>query len=633
MKKKIFFLPCIFFLLIVVFPIQDIFAKNITEEDKLILVGIGAFKDGFYDIAEKQFSYLIRDYPHHLKLYDIYYLLGKTLLIKGKFKEAKTAFLKIINENKIFPYFDYTLFWLGIIEMKLGNEGESKIYLLRITKEFQKFEWIHFSYYLLGLLEVGSNQLTSAESSFKKASQTSKSNEFVRSSFFWLGILSCKKGDYEAAVTYFQALREDPQSVPQEYLKFAFIWLGEAQSKLGKLVDAKSNYKLFYEHFKNDPLIPVVYWRLGFSEYRLGNLKDSIEIFQSFKNQFKDSPLILFTHYLLGELFLAIGDYPSSIKELNLILNKPKENRFWGVSYLTLFWDYIYLGEMEDANKVLQRLQKLNQFEDDKILIQWLNAEMVFAEGKISDSLPYYFNIINTRFREKTLFQIGKGYYFGNHFREALTNLDILILEFPNSEYIQEGLLIKGECLIKLGNLDQALETGDLVIKQNRNNLWQLFALTQAGNIHLSRNDNDKAEDVFKKVIHTFPHHPLSYHAAFQLANLYFKKKYMAEAISYFSLVLKGNAHELFGQVSLSLGEIFFQQGKYEKALASFETSIKYLKENSLGFFLAQMEIGNLQGKLGKYDEAKKAYKIILDYSIDEELKKAAKELLNFIES
>jgi tetratricopeptide (TPR) repeat protein len=98
-------------------------------------------------------------------------------------------------------------------------------------------------------------------------------------------------------------------------------------------------------------------------------------------------------------------------------------------------------------------------------------------------------------------------------------------------------------------------------------------------------------------------------------------------------MVLKGNILELFGEAHFSLGEIFYQQGKYEKAFTSFETAIAYLKETSQWFFLSQLEIGNLQRKWGKYEEAKKAYLIILDRSKDEEIKKAAKTLLNHLGS
>jgi tetratricopeptide (TPR) repeat protein len=116
------------------------------------------------------------------------------------------------------------------------------------------------------------------------------------------------------------------------------------------------------------------------------------------------------------------------------------------------------------------------------------------------------------------------------------------------------------------------------------------------------------------------------------LGNLHFKENNFIEATTDYSMVLKGNMMELFGEASFALGEIFYQQGKYEKALKSFETAIQNLKETSLGFFLTQLEIGNLKKGWGEYEEAKKSYRIVFDRSKDEEIRKAAKELLDHIE-
>jgi tetratricopeptide (TPR) repeat protein len=397
--------------------------------------------------------------------------------------------------------------------------------------------------------------------------------------------------------------------------------------------EASRCYQTFHERFKNDPLVPEVAWRMAFCEYQLGNIKNAIEAFQLFKNQFKDSPLLLSTYYLLGKMLLINGDYLSSIKELNFILNASQGNSWGGISLLTLYWNYVQLSEREGANRTFQRLQKTDHFEDEKVFIQWLNAEMFYAEGEVSESLPYYFNILHTRFREKALFQIGKGYFLEGKFRESITNLDILLLEFPNSKYLDESLFIKGECLTKSGNLDQALETYNLVVRQNKKTVWHLFALTQIGSVYSFRNEQEKAENAFKKVLEDFPNHPLFHHAALQLGNLNFSKKNIVEAIHYYSLVLKGNILELFGQAYFSLGEIFYQQGKFEKALQHFETAMRYLEGTSSWFFLTHLEIGNLKRRWGKYEEAKKSYLIILDQSKDEEMRQAAKELLSRMES
>ncbi len=629
MKNKIAIYLIISVWMVGGFFIRDLHSRNISEEEQLIRVGIGAYHDGFYDIAEKQFSQFVRNYPNHQRIYEICYLLGKTLLNKGKEKEAEKVFLKIINEGKRFEYTDYALFWVAEIEMKSGRATDAYKVLLFLINKFPKFEWIDHSYYLLGLLDFKSGKFPYAEASFKKVLLLSKRDELIQCACFWLGVLSYKESNYEAAIGYFKKISGEPRVVQKTYSKYALFWLGGSQLKLGRFDEAKLSYKAFYERFSNDPLVSEAYWRVGVCEYRLGNVHEAIEILQMFKKQFKDPLLASYTYYLLGEMFLMNGDYASSIKELNLLFDQTKESILWGVAALTLFWDYAHLGDMEGVNRIFQRLQKMNSLEEEKTFIQWLNAEMIFSEGRVSDSLPYYFNILNTTYREKALFRIGQGYFFENKFREAITNFDILLLEFPNSQSVGERQFMKGECFLQLRDVDQALGAFDLCARENRNNPWRLFALTQSGMIYLSREEKDKAEGVFKGILDEFPNHPLSYHAALQLGNLYFKKKNMMEAISQYTTVLKGNILELSGEASFGLGEIFYQQGRYEKALTSFETAIRYFQEDSIWFFLAQLEVANLEKHAGKYEEAKKLYRFVLDHSKDEEMRKAAKELLD----
>ncbi len=631
-KNKPFFL--IFMLLVSGFFLHQVsLARSFDEDEQLIRVGSGAFRDGFYDIAEKQFSNFIKIYPKHDKVFDIYYLLGRTFLIKGRLKEAKAAFSRIINEGKNFENMDSVFLTMAELEMRSGNEQEASKLLLSLIKRFPKFEQIDYSYYLLGLLQIESSQFSDAELTLKKASQGSRNDALVRSSYFWLGVLSFRQKRYETATGYFQSLWENPKSVPSRYLRYGLFWLGESQLRSGRIHEAKSLYETFSERFKNDPLLPDASWRIGFCQYQLGDVKDSIETFRLFKNQFKDSPLLLNAHYLLGKMFLLNGDYLTSIKELNFVLNSSQGNNWGGTSLLALYWNYIQLGDQEGANRVFQRLQKLNHFEDEKTFIQWLNAEMFYHRGEISESLPYYFNILNTRFREKALFRIGEAYFFDDKSRESITNLDILLLEFPNSKYLEEGLFIKGECLAKSGNLGEALEAFDLLLRQDKKDAWHLFALTRVGGIYSFRNEPDKAENAFKKVMENFPNDPLFYNAALQLGNLNFNKKNIVEAVHYYSIVLKGNILELFGEAYFGLGEIFYQEGKYEKALRSFETAVQYLKATSSWFYLTHLEIANLKRRGGDYEEAKKSYLIILDQSKDEEIKKAAREFLNQMES
>ncbi|MGB9630077.1 MAG: tetratricopeptide repeat protein, partial [Thermodesulfobacteriota bacterium] len=470
MKVRVHIIILFFLTLGLIFA-QNLHSKNIKEEDKLILVGSGAFQDGFYEIAEKQFSQFLKEFPHHEKINEVSYLLGKTLLTQGKLKEAKTVFSKIIRSKKIFEQMDYAMFWLAVLEIQLGELDHAKNHLLDLIKKYPKFEWIDYTYYLLGHIDFGLNQFQEAESHFKKVLQLSSKTELLTPSLFWLGLTSFRQKDFESAVLHFEKVLEGSKSPSHEYYKFTLFWLGETYFKLRQWKEAKSRLKMFIERFKENPFLPEAYWRVGYCEYRLGNVNEAIAVFQSFKTQFKNSPLLIYPHFFIGEMLRERGEFTSSIKEIHALLNKPQGRDLWGIALLQLFWNHIQLGEMSEANKVSQRLQKLTYAEDDKIFLQWLNSEKAFLEGNISDSIPYYFNILNTRYREKALFKIGKGYFFENKFRDAVTNIDILSLEFPNSSHLDEALFIKGECHYRLGNLEQALEAYQSILKRNKNDL------------------------------------------------------------------------------------------------------------------------------------------------------------------
>ena len=169
MTKKILYSFLWIALLWGILDVRDLQSKNYAPDEQLILVGIGALNDGFYDIAEKQFSNFVKTYPRHDKVFDIYYLLGRTLLIKGRLKEAKAAFSKIIHEGKTFENMDSALLAVAELEMALGNQEEASKILLSLIKRFPKFEQIDYSYYLLGLLQLGSNQFADAESRSKRS--------------------------------------------------------------------------------------------------------------------------------------------------------------------------------------------------------------------------------------------------------------------------------------------------------------------------------------------------------------------------------------------------------------------------------------------------------------------------------
>ncbi len=239
-------------------------SKNLSQDEQLIFVGAGAFKDRLYDVAETQFLHFLKSYPNHPKVYDVCYLLGKTFLARGKVNDAQKVLSRIVTENKSFEDTEYAMFWLAQIEIRLGNAEEARRLLLSLTKRFPKFEWNDYSHYLLGLLDLAANRLAPAESALKIVTASSRRKELVQSSFFWLGMIATRKKDYGEAVRSFQNSGKDFKSIPTQYLQDGLFWLGEAHVNLGQFQEARAVYKAYADQFRQDPLLPEVYLEARF---------------------------------------------------------------------------------------------------------------------------------------------------------------------------------------------------------------------------------------------------------------------------------------------------------------------------------------------------------------------------------
>jgi tetratricopeptide (TPR) repeat protein len=213
-----------------------------------------------------------------------------------------------------------------------------------------------------------------------------------------------------------------------------------------------------------------------------------------------------------------------------------------------------------------------------------------------------------------------------------MTNLDLLSLEFPDSRYLEEALFMKGECLVFLEDREQALESFQLILRQKKRQVWHMLAWIEIGNISLFQKSPERARGAFQKAMEFFPEHPLSYYAALQLGNLEFQRKNLTEADRYYSAVLRGNVSDLVGETSYRLGEVFYEQERFERALGSFEFALRNLAETSPWFFLTQLEVANVQRRANKVEEAKKIYRTVFERSRDEEIRLAAKEFLALME-
>ena len=626
--------PLIVLLVCFHFPIQRTSASvSSTPREKLLTIAIGAFNDKLYSFAEKQFEEYVETYPHGPDIDQVYYLLGRTYYLQGKLMRAKEVFQKVVREFPSFGQMGNALFWLGRTWFELGNQEEAVKCYRKVVFRYPESEHMGNACFDLGRIYVERKRFVEAEFYLKELMSRPVAGDTLLQAQYWLGLIFFAQGRYNEAEDQLERLLRNPVSSRKPFFREALFLLAESQLRLGHYERARQAYLTCMRLFANDSLSADVLFGLGWSQYQSGDPRGAIQTYVQFKKKFPDSKLFPEVRFRLGEIFLQQEDYAKALEEFKGVVGDFPQNPVFGQSLLYMGWCHLNLGQFEEAVKTSHKILKLPAHAQEKSLSQVLLGEVYFHQNRYSEALPYYFNLINIpEYRENALFKMAKCYFYEGKFKEALTNVEILTLEYPDFKNMEELLFIRGEASSKLEDFDQAIRSYQQIIKANKIGRWTAHALFNLGKIYVSRRDVEKVKEVFHRIIEEFPNSPLSPVAAFRLGTIYFNDGNLEKALEAFALALNADDKGVLAESHFRRGEIYFKQANYSMAMENFKTIRNNFKDQRPWYELAQFEVGNIHRQLGKITEAKVAYKKVLEDSKDPDLRGITQKLVDELE-
>jgi TolA-binding protein len=604
-----------------------------TYREKLLTVAIGAFNDKLYSFAENQFQEYIASYPRSSDIDRVYFLLGRTYYLQGKLLKAKEVFHKIVNEFPSFREMGNALFWLGRTWFELGNQEEAAKYYRKLVFRHHENEHLADACFDLGYMFVEQKRFIEAEYYLQELMSLSVAGDTLIQVQYWLGLICFSQGRYSEAEGHLEEVVNNQSSSGKPLFRQALFLLAESRLKLANYQGARRDYLAFTRLFANDAMSPDVLYGLGWSQFKSGDGKGAIQTYLQFKKKFPDSKLLPEVRFRLGEIYLQQLDYSKALDEFKGVAQGFPQDPLFGQSLLSMGWCYLNLGQFEEAAKISHKILELPAHAREKSISQLLLGEVYFHEKRYSEALPYYFNLINIPdYRENALFKMAKCYFYEGKYKESLTNLEILALEYPDFKNKEELLFIKGEASSKLEDFDQAIQSYQQIIKLNKSGKWTAYALFNLGKIYLLRRDLEKVKEVFHRIIKEFPGSPLIPIAAFRLGTIYFNDGKLEQALDVFTLALDSDDERVLAESYFRRGEICFKQANYPEAMDNFQTIRTNFKGQTPWYELAQFEVGNIHRQLGKITEAKAAYKKVLEESKDPELKGITKKMLDELE-
>ncbi len=251
---------------------------------------------------------------------------------------------------------------------------------------------------------------------------------------------------------------------------------------------------------------------------------------------------------------------------------------------------------------------------------------------------------------DDALFEIGKAYVTLRKNEQAISSFKTLIADYPSSGYVSKAMLQLGLVYYNMDRGKEALDyykkvvtdfpsspdarnalTGikNVYVDMNDADGYITYAgsLGEMGNVSLSEQDSltykvaenmymsgscEKAATSLNSYLERFPQGNFSINATFYLADCRLRDGKLDEAMKGFESLFAQPRSMLSEQALMSASAIYFNQGKYEESLQSYQR-LEAEAEIASNITDARIGIMRCQYRLKNYKEAVEAARKVLD--------------------
>lgn len=568
--------------------------KVFKDNDTRQLVGRAYFELGQYDRA---LPYLEHYEKNASKLSaDEFYQLAYAQYQSGNCEDAAKNFKQIASLES--PMGQRANFYIADCDLRNGNLQEARNAFKGVAKMNFDPELSEEAQFNFGKLSAQLNfdkEAIQALDSFKEGSQYYSESQNVLDDIFtytqdyataisnleeleslspklkaayqrlnlYYGLQSMQDGDLSSAKVAFT--KAETYSIKPEFTAQALFWRGEIAHSEMRYSDSRSIFESYFKAAEGLQDLPLeasqalAHYTQGYNfirqeNYRsaLGHFERSIRSAPQSNISYINDQMIPDAYTRSGDCYFKLNDYSNAIAAYNVAI----DNERYRSIYAT-FQKAVILG-------------LLNQPYDKVVLLDWISDEHK-----------------SSQYADDALFELADTYQMMQSTDKAIPALRQLIVEHPNSEFLNKAYLRLGLISFNNGDLVSAIDNYKSVFDHNPSPTEAREALAALEEIYVQ--DLAQPDDYFA-FAETVP--------GFEVSN------FRRDSVSY------------------RTAEIQYENAEYKNAIASFQS---YLDKFPTGTnrLNAQYYSGESHAILKQYDEALSDYDSVLDFGASRYYQKA----------
>ncbi len=524
--------------------------------------------------ADHQLLAFIEEYPDALEVNEVKFFLGQFYFISKKYKEV----IPVLSS-------------LDASLLALDQSAKARYYL-------------GYSYFTRDMFKE-------AKQAFEQISGLK--NEYHYPANYYLGVIAYQEGEGEAALAYFDKLRESAN-----YARIIPYYITKLQFELGRY-DALLAYALPLSANKEVKQLAAINYLIAQAYFKKGEFVKAIPYLKRYQEQ--GGQLVSEDYYQLGYAAYVGRDYKEAVKYLSKAASRTDSV---GQSATFMLGDsYLRLGLKEQALSSFYAASRLNVDVDIQEMAAFNHAKLGYELNIHPQSLTwlkdFLANYPTSKFGDEAKELLGNLLLSTKNFKEAVEVIEaIAARNLTINRSYQKVAYYRGVEVFNQGVYQEAVKNFDKSLSQSIDKnitakalYWKAEALYRLGDLAGAIADYQRFIQAYP-VTDGFEAENTLFAAHYGLGYAYFKRQEYVLAITQFEAGLKdlqkqpakvqnqAFAQSAYGDMLLRLADAYFAISTYTEALRHYQA---VMAKNLTGADYANYQEAILFGLLKQKDK------------------------------
>ncbi len=552
-----------------------------------------------------------KQYPKDESRLDALYVGAEAKLQTDKLAAAEKDLQSLIQAGKDRPEVGRWQLRLALTQYLQNKYAEVEKTVASVKSSLKDPELLAQANYLVGASAFQQQQYAKAQQALEASVKASTNWAQADEARLMLARTLHAEGKTSEAI---QQAKTVLSSYPNsQILDQANFRLGEFLFAENRFADAAAAYAAVLAKAPQSSLVPHALYGQAWAELKQSKLAAADKAFSELISKHGDHELVIDAHTGRAIARRGEGKFQEAIEDLNQVIAKSKDGTQKLEAEYLKGVSLVDAKNPAEAEKVFAAIHRQNPkfASDDKVLYELAWAQR--AQNKTDASIESFQQLAKSHPKSplapEAMYHVGEAYYGKENFaeaetwytssasqakspeigekalykqawsqyqqgktQEALDGFGKQITQYPNGALASDAIFMQGECFYKDKQYDAALDSYARVDpKRLSSDEMRSLLMLHAGQSASQQKLWTEAKKWFTQLVDQLPNSPLIGETYYELGWASYNEKQSSDAISYFNQAAEASRGLAGARARFMLGEIYFEQKKYEDALGQFK--------------------------------------------------------------